>query len=179
MLTVRSALMDEMAALVATKIAERIAVHPLACTLTGTVLIGTGSAHLVRATDARPRVIIPLTLRCPLTALGRAQLDCAEGIVLADMHEVALLRDAIVSDQTVVMPQATSAGPVFLAAASQDDSVEAWGVVAAHSALGVALGRTDTHEHAATPISYALAEAAIEAVVATSTAVANTSLGRG
>ena len=160
------------AARAAREIHECLTRHPLAISLKGTVLIGSGSVRFVRADDARPRIMIPLSLHHPLSPLGRAYLACADGIVVSNPHEAALLRSAITTDQIVVMPPAATAEPPFLIGTSQDETAEAWAVVAGHEALSAALAHRQRAPFPLMAASAAVADAAIEAIVASTPSAA-------
>ena len=167
MLTIRIAPMENASAVRSAREIERLlTAHPVASGMQGTVLIGSGSAGLMRADDPGARVMVPLALLHRPDQLGRAQLRGVDAIVVSDTSEATLLWQAIAADQTVVMCAAPPDEPQFLMGASPDDAAEAWSVVAHHNGLADALARVRTMPAVRTAPAAAAADAAIEALVA-------------
>ena len=150
----------------ASAIERLIREHPLAQSLSGTVVVGCGTARLLRPSDLRPWVIIPCARTARPDALGLAQVALADAVVVADEHEVAMLRPHIESVPIVVRAGEPDSSAPFLPTASPDASIAARDELLTHPALAVALlGQAGT----SVPLRMRgamLADAAIEALVA-------------
>jgi len=157
-------------------ICDKVTSHPLVHLLEGTVILGTGSARLLLASDSQPRVMVPLALLQGPGALGRSQVASAAAVVVSGLHEVAELGQAITREQVVVVvPPAPLGEPVFLLGATNAETTDAWLVTHAHAELAAAM--TATHSSASPPAADfgPTAEAIVEAVLATTCEAA----GRG
>ena len=103
MLSIRIAPMENVLARdTADAIRDKVASHPLVHLLEGTVILGTGSARLLLASDTQPRVMVPLALLQRPGALGRSQVASAAAVVVSGRQEVAELGRAITREQVVV-----------------------------------------------------------------------------
>jgi hypothetical protein len=70
------------------------------------------------------------------------------------------------------MPPAATAEPPFLIGTSQEETAEAWAVVAGHEALSAALAHRQRAPFPLMAASAAVADAAIEAIVASTPSAA-------
>jgi hypothetical protein len=169
MLNVRTGIaLDTDARALAGDLARAIAAHPLANHLSGTVIIGTGGAQLIRADDARPRVVVPLPGTHALTVLAIAQIGQCDAVVVRDPVEAARLATIIGTAVVVVAddPHGAARAP-FLRGADAVQTTAAWDAVDENPDLRGSLSAVGRHrDGSAHDHECLLAEATVEAVVA-------------
>ena len=136
--------------------------------LDGTVLVGTGGAHLISGGDACPRVAVPLPGTHSLNALALAQISGCDAVVVRDAIEAGRLAHAIGAAVVVVAddPHGTAHAP-FLAGADAVQTPAAWDAIDENPALRDALAAVGRERVGGNRDHEALiALAVIEAVVA-------------
>jgi hypothetical protein len=132
------------------------------------VIVGTGGAGLITADDVLPRVVVPLPGTHAINALGIAQIERCDGVVVRDVIEAGRLAGAIGTVVVVVAddPHGTTRTP-FLVGTDAVQTTAAWDAIDENPDLRNSLSAVGRHR-AGTPRDHEslIADAVIEAVLA-------------
>jgi hypothetical protein len=168
MLTVRLARGDSRGLqALAPPIARAVHAHPLAPHMDALVLIGVGDPLLMQQGDPASKVMVPLVGSARPDALSRDQMRAMDALVLLDPCEWPG-RAGTAPDPVIVIPGSPEASDrMFLRGCSGVDALEAADALRAMPALGAAVRRARPRADEPPVSASDIADAVMEAIVAT------------